>query len=75
MIVVQQTCDIGEGAFLRRNPQVGGSSVKDDSECLAGRSDTDGSVVLGVHVICEMFRPVRVILVRLKLFQNKQRHN
>jgi len=50
---VELASKIGGGARLGRNPQVRGSSVKDNIEILRGSSDGDGSVVLSVFVILE----------------------
>jgi len=50
---VELASKISDGARLGRNPQIRGSSVKDNSEILWGSSDGDGSVVLSVFVILE----------------------
>ena len=39
------------GTLGRGNPQVGGSSVEDDLELLRRGTDSDRSIVLGVHVV------------------------
>lgn len=48
VFVVQKTGDVGQGAFLGRNPQVGASRVKNDFETLSWCSDRNNSEVLRV---------------------------
>lgn len=49
VLVVTLAGDVALGASRRGDPEVGGSSVEDDEEILAGGSEGDGSVVLGLQ--------------------------
>ena len=51
VLVVGLAGNISTPAGGRRNPKVGGPSVKDDSEVLGGAPEGDGAVVLGVTQI------------------------
>ncbi len=56
VFVVGQTGNVGYGALLGRDPQIGGPRIEDDREGLTRSTDTDFSVILGIHVVSQVFR-------------------
>lgn len=53
VLVVDVTSEISDFALGRRNPEVGRSSVENNHEGLSRSSQSDGSIVLRIHIIVE----------------------
>jgi hypothetical protein len=50
---VLTACNIGPGAFFRRNPEIRRTGIKNDIEFLWWSSNCDWSVVLRIHVVVQ----------------------
>jgi hypothetical protein len=48
---MDEASNVGVGAFLARDPEVGGAGVRDDLEFLGRCPDGDVDVVLGVREV------------------------